>query len=106
MPFHETLVIRHSGVEVPLDNPTRWEKGDLLFFANDKGKGNVRHVGFYYGDGMLLHSPSTGKSVEVMKLEGSRLESELCAVRRYGFEEGNVMTESGFIVSERVETLF
>ena len=50
-----------SGEEIPLDNQTRWEKGDLLFFANDEGKGNVRHVGFYYGDGLLLHSPFYGK---------------------------------------------
>lgn len=77
-----------SGEEVPLDTPERWEKGDLLFFANDEGKGNVRHVGFYYGNGLLLHSPSTGQSIELLKLAGSKLERELCAVRRYGNDEG------------------
>ncbi|HEX5563629.1 MAG TPA: NlpC/P60 family protein, partial [Sporosarcina sp.] len=28
-----------SGEEVPMGKPERWEKGDLLFFANDEGKG-------------------------------------------------------------------
>lgn len=80
-----------GGKEIQMDNPTSWEKGDLLFFANDEGKGNVRHVGFYYGDGLLLHSPSTGKSIELLKLGGSSLESELCAVRRYGMAEGGTI---------------
>ncbi|MEK5036437.1 C40 family peptidase [Sporosarcina sp. FSL K6-3457] len=69
---------------IPLDNPAHWKKGDLLFFANDEGKGTIRHVGFYYGDGVLLHAPSTGKSVELLKLQGSDLARDLCAVRRYG----------------------
>lgn len=76
-----------DGVEVPLDDPESWKRGDLLFFANDKGKGNVRHVGFYFGDGIMLHSPSTGKNVELMALEGTELEEELCDVRRYGIVE-------------------
>ncbi|WP_438313732.1 NlpC/P60 family protein [Sporosarcina sp. FA9] len=73
-----------SGIEIPMERKELWEKGDLLFFANDNGKANVRHVGFYYGNGLLLHSPSTGKSIELLKLAGSSLENELCAVRRYG----------------------
>ncbi len=73
-----------SGEEISMENPELWEKGDLLFFANDEGRGNVRHVGFYYGEGLLLHSPSTGKSVELLKLAGSSLARELCTVRRYG----------------------
>ncbi|WP_432362503.1 NlpC/P60 family protein [Sporosarcina sp. UB5] len=77
-----------SGEEVAMDEPNSWEKGDLLFFANDEGKGNVRHVGFYYGNGLLLHSPSTGQSIELLKLAGSKLERDLCAVRRFGIGEG------------------
>lgn len=76
-----------SGEEIPMGDPSSWEKGDLVFFANDERKGNVRHVGFYYGNGLLLHSPSTGQSVELLKLAGSKLEREICAVRRYGKEE-------------------
>lgn len=76
------------GEEVPMDDPSFWEKGDLIFFANDEGKGNVRHVGFYYGNGLLLHSPSTGQSVELLKLAGSKLERDICAVRRFGADRG------------------
>lgn len=72
-----------SGEEVSLHDPSAWKKGDLLFFANDEGTGPVRHVGFYYGNGQLLHSPSTGKTVEILTLEGSKLEKEICAVRRF-----------------------
>lgn len=78
------------GEEIPLDNQSLWKKGDLLFFADNEGKASVRHVGFYFGDGLLLHSHSTGKSVEVMKLAGTKLERELCAVRRYGMTKGEI----------------
>ncbi|MBB4824619.1 cell wall-associated NlpC family hydrolase [Sporosarcina luteola] len=80
-----------SGIEVPIDEPSKWKKGDLLFFANDEGTGPVRHVGFYYGDGLLLHSHSTGLPIEVLRLKGSKLEHELCAVRRYGIDEGDIL---------------
>ncbi|GAA2890889.1 hypothetical protein GCM10010517_55160 [Streptosporangium fragile] len=38
--------------------------GDLLFFS---GKG---HVGMYVGNGRMVHSPSSGKTVRIVKLEG------------------------------------
>ncbi|HJF34242.1 MAG TPA: C40 family peptidase [Sporosarcina psychrophila] len=79
-----------SGEEIPLDNQSLWRKGDLLFFANNEGTASVRHVGFYFGNGLLLHSHNTGKSVEVMKLAGTKLERELCAVRRYGMTKGEM----------------
>ncbi|TQR18976.1 C40 family peptidase [Psychrobacillus vulpis] len=72
-----------SGEEISIHDQSSWKKGDLIFFANDEGTGPVRHVGFYYGDGQLLHSPSTGKTVEITELKGSKLENEVCAVRRY-----------------------
>jgi len=34
--------------------------GDLLFFGTG---GSVSHVGIYVGDGQMIHSPSTGKSI-------------------------------------------
>ncbi|PLS16191.1 peptidase [Bacillus sp. M6-12] len=60
------------------------QKGDLLFFAYEEGKGFIHHVGIYYGDGQLLHSPKTGKTVEIIPLAGTIYEKELCAARRYG----------------------
>ncbi|MGG3467424.1 C40 family peptidase [Neobacillus pocheonensis] len=62
------------------------EPGDLLFFAYEEGKGRIHHVGIYYGDGKLLHSPNTGKTVEIIPLEGTIYERELCAARRYWVE--------------------
>lgn len=56
-------------------------QGDLLFFQNKKG--NVHHVGLYVGEGRMLHSPHTGKSLEIIKIDKTKYEQELCAVRRY-----------------------
>jgi gamma-D-glutamyl-L-lysine dipeptidyl-peptidase len=59
------------------------EPGDLLFFAQENGKGRIHHVGIYYGNGMMIHSPSTGKSVEIVAVKGTKYENELCTIRRY-----------------------
>ncbi len=69
-----------SGKNVPL---AEIRPGDLLFFAYEEGKGSIHHVGIYYGDGKLLHSPKTGKTVEIIELAGTIYEQELCAARRY-----------------------
>lgn len=57
--------------------------GDLMFFANDNGKGAVRHVGMYAGDGMMLHSPKTGRQIELLSLSGTSYEQEWAGTRRY-----------------------
>ncbi|QTN00843.1 peptidase [Sediminibacillus dalangtanensis] len=57
--------------------------GDLLFFAYEEGKGTLHHVGMYYGDGKMIHSPTTGKSIEITTLAGTVYEKELCGARRY-----------------------
>ncbi|WP_370224686.1 NlpC/P60 family protein [Cytobacillus sp.] len=64
------------------------EPGDLLFFAYEEGKGKLHHVGIYYGDGKLLHSPNTGKTIEIIDLKDTIYEKELCAARRYWQETG------------------
>lgn len=74
---HEQAV---AGQDVPLADIL---PGDLLFFAYEEGKGKIHHVGIYYGDGKLLHSPNTGKNIEIITLEGTIYEKELCAARRY-----------------------
>ncbi|KGJ85266.1 C40 family peptidase [Priestia megaterium] len=68
------------GKEVGLDSI---QPGDLLFFAHEKGEGSIHHVGIYYGKGKMLHSPKTGKTVELIELKGTLYEEELCAARRY-----------------------
>ncbi|GIO25244.1 C40 family peptidase [Oceanobacillus sp. J11TS1] len=59
------------------------EPGDLLFFAYQEGKGKLHHVGIYKGDGEMIHSPQTGKGIEIIALKGTIYEKELCAARRY-----------------------
>lgn len=59
------------------------EPGDLLFFAYEEGKGTLHHVGIYYGDGKMLHSPNTGKTIEIISLAGTIYEKELCKATRY-----------------------
>ncbi|MBF0708643.1 C40 family peptidase [Alkalihalobacillus hwajinpoensis] len=60
-----------------------WQRGDLLFFAYEHGKGSVHHVGIYYGEGKMIHSPSTGRFIEITPLKGTLYEEELCGVCRY-----------------------
>lgn len=69
-----------AGQKIPYD---KLKTGDLIFFAYEEGKGTLHHVGFYYGDGKMLHSPQTGKGIELIPLKGTLYEKELCAARRY-----------------------
>ncbi|PRP52898.1 peptidase [Bacillus halotolerans] len=68
-----------TGEEVPLHDINA---GDLLFFAYEEGKGAIHHVGLSIGDGKMLHSPKTGKSIEIITLKDTGYEKELCAARR------------------------
>lgn len=69
-----------AGKNIPLEEI---EPGDLLFFAYEEGKGHIHHVGIYYGENKLLHSPKTGKTIEIIPLEDTIYEKELCVARRY-----------------------
>ncbi|MFD1064481.1 C40 family peptidase [Oceanobacillus locisalsi] len=69
-----------AGKEIAID---AIEPGDLLFFAYQEGKGRIHHVGIYQGEGNMLHSPQTGKGVEITSLQGTVYEKELCVARRY-----------------------
>ncbi|HEX6587554.1 MAG TPA: NlpC/P60 family protein, partial [Longimicrobiales bacterium] len=69
-------------------------RGDLLFFAGD-GR-TVSHVGIYAGDGMMLHSSSSGRGVRYDDLRGSRggwYVNHLVGVRRV-IEDGWYPLES------------
>jgi cell wall-associated NlpC family hydrolase len=70
-----SYVFRHFGVDLLRTSEEQWglgtsvsesdlEPGDLLFFemASD-GPG---HVGIYIGNGLMIHAPHTGASVEVI----------------------------------------
>ncbi|MCQ2009102.1 NlpC/P60 family protein [Sporolactobacillus sp. STSJ-5] len=57
--------------------------GDLLFFAYERGKGYVHHVGIYVGNGKMIHSPTPGAIISITELKESKYEEELCTIRRY-----------------------
>ncbi|MGD8189692.1 NlpC/P60 family protein [Brevibacillus ginsengisoli] len=83
-----------NGITIPRDasnqakagklvEPADLLPGDLVFFAFEEGKGRVHHVGIYFGDGKMIHAPSTGKEVEIIPIKGSKYEVEHCISRRY-----------------------
>ncbi|WP_052487476.1 C40 family peptidase [Gordoniibacillus kamchatkensis] len=59
------------------------QPGDLLFFAYDKGKGAVHHVAMYAGDGLMLHSPKTERSVELIPFDTPEYAAEFAGARRF-----------------------
>jgi cell wall-associated NlpC family hydrolase len=42
--------------------------GDLVFF-HTHGKRRISHVGIYISDGRFIHSPTSGKSVQISSLD-------------------------------------
>ncbi|WP_326638125.1 C40 family peptidase [Streptosporangium sp. NBC_01755] len=78
---------RKAGVSIPrithsqyraIRKKVSWSRlrpGDLMFFS---GKG---HVGMYVGEGRMVHSPSSGKTVRIVKLKGYYRSSFAGAVR-------------------------
>jgi cell wall-associated NlpC family hydrolase len=48
-------------------NRADMKPGDLVFF-HTHGKRNISHVGIYISDGRFIHSPTSGKSVEISSL--------------------------------------
>jgi cell wall-associated NlpC family hydrolase len=74
-------VFRHgAGVDLPVDSASQYRAGinvaradlkvgDLVFFKT-RGK-RISHVGIYLGEGRFIHSPSTGKSVSISRLDES-----------------------------------
>jgi cell wall-associated NlpC family hydrolase len=63
--------------------PARLEPGDLLFYAYDGGRGAIHHVSMYVGDGLMIQSPSTGKTVETVPVDSAGFAGEFWGARRY-----------------------
>jgi len=53
-------------------NVHRLEPGDLLFFRTTKGRA-ISHVAIYAGDGRFVHSPRTGRSIELRDINDPRV---------------------------------
>ncbi|RNA69844.1 C40 family peptidase [Alteribacter keqinensis] len=87
-------VHRHFGITIPRDasdqekagEPVAREDlkpGDCIYFAKDEGKGFVYHVGFYYGDGQMLHAPSAGKGIEIVPIKNTKYDKNYRSARRF-----------------------
>lgn len=57
--------------------------GDLLFFAEDDGKGAIHHVAMYVGDNQMIQSPATGRTVETVAVDSPPYAKEFWGARRY-----------------------
>lgn len=65
-----------SGVSV---SKSQLKPGDLVFF----GSGSyATHVGMYVGDGMMIHSPSTGKNIMYTSIESDYYKSRYIGAKR------------------------
>ncbi|MEC2554509.1 C40 family peptidase, partial [Bacillus tropicus] len=91
--FTHTIYKSH-GITIPRDSGPQsrngvavdkehLQKGDLIFFAHDQGKGSVHHVGMYIGDGNMIHSPRAERSVEIIPLNTPGYIEEYAGARRY-----------------------
>ncbi|MFT8928158.1 MAG: C40 family peptidase [Sporolactobacillus sp.] len=87
-------VFRANGYLIPRDAADQYRRGviiengaerpgDLLFFAEQEGRGRVHHVGIYAGSQQMLHSPTPGAAVSLTRLPGTDYARELCGIRRY-----------------------
>ena len=83
-----------NGITIPRDSSVQathgqkvavdeLQPGDLLFFAYDKGKGRVHHVGMYIGDGKMIHSPNTSTHVRIDDIKTPAYWEEFSGARRY-----------------------
>ncbi|MDQ6648337.1 MAG: C40 family peptidase [Pseudomonadota bacterium] len=57
------------------------EPGDLVFFRTH-GKHRISHVGIYISDGRFIHSPTSGKSVEISSLDESYWAKRFAGAKR------------------------
>ena len=88
-------IYQANGITIPRDssvqathgtavNKDDLQKGDLLFFAYEQGKGSVHHVGMYIGGGKMIHAPNPASAVEIIDVfESEHWSSEYAGARRY-----------------------
>src|SRR5690625_417443 len=55
----------HATARVPV---SQLRAGDLIFYSSNGQPSGIRHVAIYAGNGMRLHAPSPGKSVELVPM--------------------------------------
>jgi cell wall-associated NlpC family hydrolase len=70
---HSSYALYGLGRGVPR---SRLEPGDVLFFSG------LGHVGLYVGRGRMVHAPSSGRHVEVVRLGDTSYGARLVGARR------------------------
>ena len=83
---HGILLPRDSGDQAKVGmavKRSQLKQGDLLFFAHQKGKGKVYHVGMYIGDGKMVHAPNSSKKVEIVSIHTGTFKTNFAGARRY-----------------------
>ncbi|HET8768969.1 MAG TPA: NlpC/P60 family protein [Pedococcus sp.] len=87
-----SLVYRVHGVRIPRDADaqalagrrvasTSMVPGDLLFYATSSGY--VHHVSMYAGSGLMVQSPATGQSVQIIPVATPAYAVQQAGARRY-----------------------
>jgi len=69
-----------EGTEI---NKPDLQPGDLLFFANNAGKGQIYHVGIYAGDGTMIHAPNSASVIQIDSIYSSTYQYDYYGARRY-----------------------
>ncbi|MCG7344190.1 C40 family peptidase [Sporosarcina sp. ACRSL] len=83
---HGILIPRDSSVQATYGTAVKrkdLQPGDLMFFAHNKGKGNVYHVSMYIGDGKMVHAPNSSKKVEIVSINLGTYKTNYAGARRY-----------------------
>lgn len=62
-------------------NRADMKPGDLVFFRTH-GKRNISHVGIYISEGRFIHSPASGKSVEISSLNDAYWAKRFAGAKR------------------------
>ena len=87
-------VYKNHGIIIPRDSFYQATKGtpvakknllpgDLVFFAGNRGKGKVYHVGLYIGEGKMLHAPDASSKVRIESITAGNYKTNYSGARRY-----------------------
>lgn len=83
---HGILIPRDSSVQATYGTAVKrkdLQPGDLMFFADNKGKGKVYHVSMYIGDGKMVHAPNSSKKIEIVNIDRGTYKTNYAGARRY-----------------------
>ena len=71
-----------AGAGTPVER-SRLQPGDLLFYSSAEDRRSIHHVSMYVGDGMMIQSPATGRTVETVPVDTPQYARQYWGARRY-----------------------